>query len=1054
MNKYQSIILLLLLTWGINNECYAQDTANSNILDSLIIELQKDNLNDTNYVYILSEIGTLTPIYRITYWDSIVDIAVEALQNKPTVVEKNTLTKLLTGSYNNLGYVYSMHGDIPNAKESFNKSIELREQSGDIKGTISALYNLSHIYANTGDTPKAISINNRILELSHNIGDNESYARSLDMLGNIYIQIGDLITAERYYKKSLELREEIGIIKGIAEALFSMNNLYVYLDDSDKALYYSKKSLQLYHEINDITNIARLSLYVGINYYKIREVSNAIKYLKQALEISKEIQNIEIYSNTLNSLGDVYMNQGNYDKALDYQNKSLKIEKAMKNKYGTANRLNNIGATYQHKGDLTKALESMLLAMEIQIEIGNKEQTAASLGNIGFVYSKKGNDVKALDYYYKSLNIRNEIGDKFGIANSKINIGYILQFNDSIDKAKSYANQSLLIGHQINSQQIIKSASILKKEIAILQTNSLSKADKQLSEYYSQVADTFAINVINISNKDILSNFTVLSETSQELFFNTVIGDYMEFNSYALMRQEKNPDIINQVFNNTIKNKGLLLKSSTAMRNSILNSGDTVLINQYEIWIRLRKQIAKTNKADSSFKELLEKADDYEKELVKSSQVFSDFEQLQNISWMDVQKSLKQGEVAIEFINFKYKNYTIYASREFTDTIYYCALILTAESKSPIMIPLFLEEDLEEILGQFKSNNYNYINSIYGGESETNTKLYNLIWKPIEESLKGIKTIYLSPSGLLHKISFPAINKEQDIYLCDIYDIEVKSSTGKIVNGSSNVEGISELPLHTATLFGGINYNTDSTTYQGWTYLDGTKTETQKINKILKKGKLEVNYYSNTFATEEEFKLMASNSNILHIATHGFFYPDPREIAKEVEEIQTTESSEVIFRGGNRGFGVNSFVENPNPLMRSGLVFAGANDVWSIQDKGDSIDDGVLTAQEVAYIDMRKTKLVVMSACETGLGDIKGSEGVYGLQRAFKIAGVDYMIMSLWQVPDKETEEFMTKFYKKLMKQNNLPDGEAGIKKAFNETQNEMRAKYAPYFWGAFVLIE
>ncbi len=247
-----------------------------------------------------------------------------------------------------------------------------------------------------------------------------------------------------------------------------------------------------------------------------------------------------------------------------------------------------------------------------------------------------------------------------------------------------------------------------------------------------------------------------------------------------------------------------------------------------------------------------------------------------------------------------------------------------------------------------------------------------------------------------------------------------------------------------ATLFGGINYDTDSTTQKIWSYLEGTKTETEKINKILKKEKVDVNYFLNTTATEEEFKLMASNSNVLHIATHGFFYPDPKEVKEEQEK--KTETGDITFRGGSEGFGVWSFVKNPNPLMRSGLVFAGANDVWS-KEIADTTDDGVLTAQEVAHIDMRKTDLVVMSACETGLGDIKGSEGVYGLQRAFKMARVKYMIMSLWQVPDKETEEFMTSFYKKLLKLKN-------IKTAFNQTQKEMRQKYDPYFWAAFVLIE
>ncbi|PIY03984.1 MAG: hypothetical protein COZ21_07795 [Bacteroidetes bacterium CG_4_10_14_3_um_filter_31_20] len=131
--------------------------------------------------------------------------------------------------------------------------------------------------------------------------------------------------------------------------------------------------------------------------------------------------------------------------------------------------------------------------------------------------------------------------------------------------------------------------------------------------------------------------------------------------------------------------------------------------------------------------------------------------------------------------------------------------------------------------------------------------------------------------------------------------------------------------------------------------------------------------------------------------------------------------------------------------MRSGLALARANDVWS-KTKADG-EDGVLTAYEVSNMNLQNTQLVVMSACETGLGDIKGSEGVYGLQRAFKMAGVKYIIMSLWQVPDKETEEFMVTFYTKLLK---IKD----IRKSFNETQKEMRQKYDPYYWAAFVLIE
>ncbi len=198
-------------------------------------------------------------------------------------------------------------------------------------------------------------------------------------------------------------------------------------------------------------------------------------------------------------------------------------------------------------------------------------------------------------------------------------------------------------------------------------------------------------------------------------------------------------------------------------------------------------------------------------------------------------------------------------------------------------------------------------------------------------------------------------------------------------------------------------------------------------------------------ASEESIKGLYydvdNQPHLLHIATHGFFYPDP-EIAFSRAVI---ERGVVDFRG-SEGFGNWMFVNNKNPMMRSGLVFAGANRVWH-EDWGRTDNDGVLTAFEVSNMNMRNTQLVVLSACETGLGDIRGSEGVYGLQRAFKMAGVNNIIMSLWQVPDKETVEFMEIFYTKLLDYRD-------VRTAFNETQRQMRQKYDPFYWAAFVLVE
>ena len=135
-------------------------------------------------------------------------------------------------------------------------------------------------------------------------------------------------------------------------------------------------------------------------------------------------------------------------------------------------------------------------------------------------------------------------------------------------------------------------------------------------------------------------------------------------------------------------------------------------------------------------------------------------------------------------------------------------------------------------------------------------------------------------------------------------------------------------------------------------------------------------------------------------------------------------------------------------MLRSGLIFSGANKAWSNPNyESDSTDDGILTALEISNLDLSEAKLVVMSACETGLGDIKGSEGVFGLQRAFKLAGAKNIIMSLWKVPDAQTKELMKLFYENCFNGLSVSD-------ALRAAQKEMSKKYPPYYWAAFKLLE
>ncbi|MEO5647866.1 MAG: CHAT domain-containing protein, partial [Chitinophagaceae bacterium] len=198
--------------------------------------------------------------------------------------------------------------------------------------------------------------------------------------------------------------------------------------------------------------------------------------------------------------------------------------------------------------------------------------------------------------------------------------------------------------------------------------------------------------------------------------------------------------------------------------------------------------------------------------------------------------------------------------------------------------------------------------------------------------------------------------------------------------------------------------------------------------------KFSISVISGINASEESIKALNGKASpaVLHIATHGFFFPDP----KDKDGIHRKfETSGKVFK------------QSDNPLFRSGLLLAGANNAW--QNKAiEGVEDGILTSYEVSNLYLPNTKLVVLSACETGLGDIQGSEGVYGLQRAFKMAGVQNLIMSLWKVPDAETAEFMQKVYKNLFAGKNIGD-------AFYHAQTIMKNKYRgnPNKWAAWVLV-
>jgi len=457
------------------------------------------------------------------------------------------------------------------------------------------------------------------------------------------------------------------------------------------------------------------------------------------------------------------------------------------------------------------------------------------------------------------------------------------------------------------------------------------------------------------------------------------------------------------------------------------------------------------------------RADELEKQLTRSFSINNGSGNLMNTHWQDIKKRLKEGEAAIEFSHFPF-----FDGRNWTDSTIYAAIILRYDAFYPVIIKLFEARQLESILHRDSYSDFYYIKDLYNG-SDANVNmgsgkgrmLFDIIWKPMEKYLDGIRTIYYSPSGRLHQLSFAAIPCGERELLSDKYSLHQLISTAQVATGNK------EKHVREVVLYGGVNYDAsimelrfpsgknDHTALSGfpdqnyspekvyeksrpWMYLEGTLREVDSIKRIAGDKGIKVKILSDKEATEESLKNITSDScpDVIHFSTHGFFFADP----------ERNYEKSGFFPSGER---TDLFMEHSdNPLMRAGLVLAGANYAWAGGAVPSDIDDGILTAYEVSNLYLPNTELVVLSACETGLGEVKGSEGVYGLQRSFKIAGADYILMTLWQIPDSQTVELMSRFYTEWFSGRSVPE-------ALIAAQRYMKHNYPlqPYMWAAFVLI-
>ena len=729
------------------------------------------------------------------------------------------------------------------------------------------------------------------------------------------------------------------------------------------------------------------------------------------------------YASVANNMGILYQQMGNYEKAEEKFRLAIEI---YKNAFGERNpdyvlSLENLATLYELIGKEEEALELLSITLEANKQIYGEENPnyAVSLHNYASLLQKTDRKDEAFNMLEKvlALQARSMGVMQPGYANSLHNLAILAQEQEKYVLADSLINEVLRIrGTLFDNSHPSYTASLYSKAVLQQVTNKYDEAwityNKVIEQYLEQIR----------------KYFPSLSENEKNAFYAKlapVVNRYKEFCIEYYINFKQDPEVLKKLYNVQLATKALLLNAVNKTRERILNSGDEQLISEFNTWTNLKNQLI--NYYSYSREQIIaegidipaleDEANTLEKSLSRQSTIFADEFEQSDVTWESVVNSLNEKEMAVELFRIERNGVE--------DSVTYAALVIHETSSFPELTTM-------PYGGSMENKYYNfYKNTVKFGVHDKRS--YEVFWKPINALIEDAETIYISADGVYNKVNINTIfNVNTDNYLIEDYFVKYVSSTKDLLSREKQASA----PSQSILCMGDPAYDLKGQTGRPVklsdvqrSYLNmnqisplpGTKREVDFIDSLLSRNSWQVDAFLGPDALEIQLKEVKS-PKVIHLATHGFFMPD----------LKLTELESQV--------GLNEY--DRNPLFRSGLLFAGASNNHSGVE-----NDGILTAYEAMNLYLDETDLVVLSACETALGDVKNGEGVYGLQRALVVAGAQNLIMSLWKVNDEATMQLMQLFY------SNWTGGE-DVYQALQKAQIQMMKEHEePYYWGGFIMI-
>lgn len=1022
------------------------------IIKALPILLLIGNLNSQNI-----DLSTQDSILKISLWEKGTFFLKNRQPDSAKIVFKQLYIRQedklspneKSNYFNQLGVEFSDLGYYSFAEEYYNSAINCLDSTNRKWNPryINAIYNLGYLFWEKRDYRLSVDYYKEALFLRKNYyGENSSeFSDCAYNLGLAYIDWGK-------YEESISLFKGL-VINEINNSAVDSSNVcsyyqllgfsYYELHDYIHSIYYYKKGLLF---CNDDENRSYLNRDLGISYAESGDLFHADFHFSKALSIGINSDQ-ELYANLCYNVGNFFKQSG-FEETSELLEKAYKIQLQVnpdnisdlslyslnyvdlllsQRKFKEAKKVSTYNLQLLNEylsNNINSGVEAASLATDIEVHsILHKKLTDIYVEEKKFDLAEEEllKSLRAIEKY------SNDLSDlKFDVYTSLCYLHYF-DTEDSV-KADFYFNHAFELADSIEFTSIRDAFYDLKNIYAshLLHKGELKKSYSTKAEVYQYKKENIKKNIAKLTSKQQKIFWDEKSE-----FFETVSG-YSAFASDVIPESSK------------LYYDALLFSKSLLLQNQSVN-----VKSKYDNEISRLKLLKARQEIDENT-DLLE--------LGKTKKLIDSFEKLKSFAnidrqrfveytWKDIYTSLDSNEIAIEF-DWYY---------DFYDTCNrYNAVILSKKLETPKVIKLCKESELESL-----------------NIKRDLDKIYNILLAPIAEYLSGIETIYYSPSGIVNNIPLQAlITNTGNHYLAHnstILTDNVRGAGSTYSNSRVNTNATylldsfqciqlvstrsipeikefkSKMVDSTVMLLGGIDFSnfygmdkglSNIEFHDSFLYLPGTLNEVNHINELIIEKGYQTAVYSAVLGIEDSiFSCLRNNHfEILHWATHGYSYP--------IGLNKSDEKSNFL----------NGFNTNSNSMIRSGLLLSGSNYAWNNIDAYKSSGfqgDGILTADEIASLDLSHTQLAVLSACNTGIGSIDVKEGTIGLKRGFKLAGVKNLIVSLWEVPDLQTQELMKYFYEKLLSDFN-------IEKAFHFAQRKMRHLYPdkPHLWAAFILIK